>query len=75
MRSLLPWHHPQTSLNELLHTAHRGGAGLWKHILALRSTNSLYLGLRKQKGIQGKQFIWQSRKSLDATFSALSQIA
>lgn len=35
----------------------------------------LYMGVGKQEEIQGKQFIWQSRQSLDATFSALSEIA
>lgn len=37
MRSLLPWPHPQTSFNNCYTPAHRGGAGLWNHILTLRS--------------------------------------
>lgn len=65
MRSLLPWPHPQTSFNKLLHTSTQG----WNHIL--RSMYSLYVGLSKQKEIQGKQFVWQSRESGNARFSAL----
>lgn len=59
--------------------AHRGGGRAVEphtnHILLLRSMYPLYMGVGKQEEIQGKQFIWQSRQSLDATFSALSEIA
>lgn len=71
--------HPQTSFNKPLHRGTQGWGRAVEphtnHILLLRSPYPLYMGLRKEEEIQGKQFIWQSRQSLDATFSALSEIA